>query len=292
MANLPSTLFENTANYFYSTDDYHAADWVIYGMPMDYTTSFRPGTRSGPRRIREVTTFGLEPYSPYLDRTLTDYRYYDIGDIAMSIGNVPVSLDNIYNAVKGLLADGKRPMGLGGEHLVSYPVIKAMAEKYPDLVVLHFDAHTDLRQEFFHTPYSHATVLRLATEHIKPKNLFQFGIRSGDRSEFVWARENINIFPDQLLEPLAQVIPQIADKPVYITLDIDIVDPAFAPGTGTPEPGGCTSREILKAIEMMRALRVVGMDVVEVAPVYDQTDRTSILAAKIIREAILGFTRA
>ncbi len=286
------SLFENTANYFFSSDNYDAADWVIYGMPMDYTTSFRPGTRSGPRRIREVTPFGLEPYSPYLDRTLTDYQYYDIGDIAMSIGNVPASLDNIYNSVKGLLADGKRPMGLGGEHLVSYPVIKAMAEKYPDLVVLHFDAHTDLRLEFFNSPYSHATVLRLATEYIKPKNLYQFGIRSGDRSEFVWARENINIFPDQLLEPLAQVIPQILDKPVYITLDIDIVDPAFAPGTGTPEPGGCTSREILKAIEMMSALRVVGMDVVEVAPVYDQTDRTSILAAKIIREAILGFTRA
>ena len=169
------------------------------------------------------------------------------------------------------------------------PVIKAMAKKYPDLAILHFDAHADLRQEFVGEQNSHATVMRYASELLGDKRLYQFGIRSGVKDEMEYAKIHTNLYLDQVLEPLAQVIAEWDDRPVYISIDIDVVDPAFAPGTGTPEPGGCTSKELIKALLMMSKLPVVGMDIVEVLPMVDQSQRTAILAAKLVREAILAF---
>jgi agmatinase len=275
-----------------SSDDYKAAQAVIYGMPMDYTVSFRPGSRFGPARIRE-SSVGLEEYSPYLDRHLEEIRYFDAGDLLLPFGNAARSLEVIGDYVRGLLVDGKVPMGLGGEHLVSWPVIREVFAAYPDLRIIHIDAHADLRESYEGEPLSHSTPIRKAAQLLGGKRVYQFGIRSGMREEFAWARENVNFYPFDVLEPLKQVLPQLTGLPVYVTIDIDVLDPSCAPGTGTAEAGGITSKELLGAIHAIAGsgARVVGADLVEVAPIYDHTEQTPIVAAKLIREMLLGFIK-
>lgn len=282
---------ERLTGFIGSTEDYKKAYTVLIGVPMDFTVSYRPGTRMGPQRIRTVS-YGLEEYSFYTNKDLRDYLFYDGGDIALPFGNVTDSLKIIEDVAQKVIADNKFGIYLGGEHLVSWPLIKAYAEKYSELAVLHFDAHADLRKDYVGQTNSHATVMRKVCEKIGGNNVYQFGIRSGDKLEFEYAQENTNIYIDQILEPLSKVITELGEEiPVYITIDIDVVDPAFAPGTGTPEPGGCTSQEIIKAIHLMKDLNVVGMDIVEVSPINDHSDRTAILAAKLVREAILSYTK-
>ncbi|NOU92004.1 agmatinase [Paenibacillus sp. LMG 31456] len=275
-----------------SSDNYEASRAVIYGMPMDYTVSFRPGSRFGPPRIREVS-IGLEEYSPYLDKSLEDITYFDAGDLLLPFGNPARSLDIIGEYVRGLLNDGKFPIGLGGEHLCSWPVFREVYAKYPDLAIVHFDAHADLREHYEGEPLSHSTPLRKAAELMGGRNIYQFGIRSGSREEFKYARENINFHPFEVLEPLKKVLPELAGRPIYLTIDIDVLDPSCAPGTGTAEAGGITSKELLGAIHAMAAanLNFVGADVVEVAPAYDPTEQTQIVAAKLIREILLGLVK-
>jgi agmatinase len=272
-----------------SSDDYENSKAVIYGMPMDFTVSFRPGSRFGPPRIREVSV-GLEEYSPYLDKSITDITYFDAGDLLLPFGNAARSLDIIGGYVKGLLADGKFPLGLGGEHLCSWPIFREVYAKYPDLAIIHFDAHADLRENYEGEPLSHSTPLRKAAELMGGKNIYQFGIRSGSREEFQYARENINFYPFDVLEPLKKVLPSLAGRPVYLTIDIDVLDPSAAPGTGTAEAGGITSKELLAAVHAIAGseVNVVGADVVEVAPAYDPTEQTQIVAAKLVREILLG----
>lgn len=274
-----------------ATDDYEAAQTVVYGMPMDWTTSFRPGTRLGPRRIREVS-IGLEEYSPYVDRELGDIRFFDAGDIPLPFGNPARSLEMIEAFVGRWLDDGKLPLGLGGEHLVSYAAIKAVFGRYPDLAVVHLDAHTDLRDEYEGETWSHSAVIKKVAGFVRPERIYQFGVRSGMREEFAYARAHTRFHPFEVLEPLLRCLPELQGRPVYITLDIDVLDPAHAPGTGTAEAGGISSRELLAAITAMRGLQVAGFDLVEVAPVLDPTEQTQIVAAKIVREALLSFTPA
>ncbi|OPA73546.1 agmatinase [Paenibacillus selenitireducens] len=275
-----------------SSDDYENSKAVIYGMPMDFTVSFRPGSRFGPARIREVS-IGLEEYSPYLDKDITDMTYFDAGDLLLPFGNPARSLDIIGEFVGKLLADDKFPIGLGGEHLVSWPIFQEVFKKYPDLAIIHFDAHADLRESYEGEPLSHSTPLRKAAGLIGGKNIYQFGIRSGSREEFQYARENINFHPFEVLEPLKKVLPELAGRPVYVTIDIDVLDPSAAPGTGTAEAGGITSKELLAAVHAIAGsdVNVVGCDLVEVAPAYDPTEQTQIVAAKVIREMLLGFVK-
>lgn len=275
-----------------SSPDYEGAQAVIYGMPMDYTVSFRPGSRFGPARIREVSP-GLEEYSPYLDRELDDVAYFDAGDLPLPFGNAARSLDMIGDFVRKVVADGKFPLGLGGEHLVSWPVIREVYAKYPDLAVIHFDAHADLREEYEGEPLSHSTPIRKAAGLIGGKNIYQLGIRSGTREEFEYARREINFYPFDVLEPMKKILPELAGRPVYLTIDIDVLDPSAAPGTGTAEAGGITSKELFAAVHALAAseARVVGADVVEVAPVYDPSEQTQIVASKLVREILLGFVK-
>ncbi|NGQ96215.1 agmatinase [Brevibacillus sp. SYP-B805] len=273
--------------------NYEESQAVIYGMPMDWTVSFRPGSRFGPARIREVS-IGLEEYSPYLDRLLEEVKYFDAGDIPLPFGNVEGSLDAIRKFVSKVLADGKMPIGLGGEHLVTWPVIQAVYEKYKsDLIIFHFDAHTDLRDHYEGYPYSHSTPIKKACELIGGKNVYSFGIRSGMKEEFEWAKENMHLYKYDVLEPVKQVLPTIGNRPIYLTIDIDVLDPSAAPGTGTTEAGGITSRELLETIHYMarNGANVIGCDLVEVAPVYDHSEMTQIVASKIVRELILGFVK-
>ncbi len=276
-----------------SHPNYEESKAVLYGMPMDWTVSYRPGSRFGPARIREVS-IGLEEYSLYLDRELGDVKFFDAGDIPLPFGNPEKSLIEIKNFVRKVLADGKIPVGLGGEHLVSLPVMEAVYEKYPDMAVIHFDAHTDLRTDYEGEQYSHATPIRKFADIVGPTNMYSFGIRSGLKEEFEWARENgMYIAPFEVLEPLKTKLPELAGRPVYVTIDIDVLDPAHAPGTGTVDAGGITSKELLASIHAIAAsgVNVVGFDLVEVAPVYDHSEKTVNAAAKFIREMILGWVK-
>ncbi|AMM99030.1 agmatinase [Bacillus sp. FSL W8-0645] len=266
---------------------------ILYGMPMDWTVSYRPGSRFGPNRIREVS-IGLEEYSPYLDRELHEVPFFDAGDIPLPFGNAQKSLDLIEEYVDSILEKGKFPLGMGGEHLVSWPVFRAMHKKYPDLAIIHMDAHTDLREEYEGEPLSHSTPIRKVAGLIGPENVFSFGIRSGMKEEFEWAKEaGMHISKFEVLEPLKQVLPKLKGRPVYVTIDIDVLDPAHAPGTGTVDAGGITSKELLASIHAIAGseVQVVGADLVEVAPVYDHSDQTANTASKLLREMLLGFVK-
>ncbi|MDR6225416.1 agmatinase [Desmospora profundinema] len=276
-----------------STSDLEAAETVLYGMPMDWTVSFRPGSRFGPNRVREVSLV-LEEYSPYLDRDLSDIDYYDAGDIPLPFGNPEKSIQKIGEFVGQVLERKKRPIGIGGEHLVTWPAVQEVYRHYPQLAVIHLDAHADLRPDYEGEIYSHATPLHKIVQLLGADNVYQFGIRSGTREEFQSAeREGIHFHPFEVLQPLIDVLPGLEGRPVYVTVDIDVLDPAYAPGTGTPEPGGITSSELLASIHAIArsGVHVVGADLVEVAPAYDPTDQTPVVAAKVLREMLLGFSR-
>jgi len=276
-----------------SHPSYEESKVVIYGMPMDWTVSYRPGSRFGPARIREVS-IGIEEYSPYLDKDLNDLKYFDAGDIPLPFGNAQKSLDLIEEYLDGLLADDKFPLGMGGEHLVTWPVIKAMYKKYPDLAIIHMDAHTDLRENYEGEPLSHSTPIRKAADLIGPQNIYSFGIRSGMKEEFEWAKEvGMHLFKFDVHKPLQEILPTLAGRPVYVTIDIDVLDPAHAPGTGTVDAGGITSRELIASIHEIAHsdVRVVGADLVEVAPIYDHSEQTVNTASKLLREMLLGFVK-
>ncbi|MET3506725.1 agmatinase [Halalkalibacter oceani] len=276
-----------------SKPSYEESRAVLYGMPMDWTVSFRPGSRFGPARIREAS-LGLEEYSPYLDRHLEDVNYFDAGDIPLPFGNAARSLDMVEEYVDRLLADGKFPLGLGGEHLLSWPIFKAMAKKYPEMTIIHIDAHADLREEYEGEPLSHSTPIRKACELIGPQNVYSFGIRSGMREEFQYAKDaGMYMAKFEVAEPLKEILPTLANRPVYVTIDIDVLDPAHAPGTGTAEAGGITSKELLEAITAIANsdITVIGADLVEVAPAYDPTEQTQIAASKFVREMLLGWVK-
>ncbi len=281
--------------------DYAGARVVLFGVPMDFTTSFRAGTRLGPTRIREAS-YGLEEYSLALGADLGDVPFYDLGDLVLPLGNVNASLDRTRRLAKKVLADGKVPFALGGEHLVTLPLVEAAAERHPDLVVVQLDAHADLRDTYLGERFSHATVMRRVVEVVGAGKVFQVGVRSATRSEAQYARAKTRFFPEEVLGPLEEVLPCLAGRPVYFTLDIDVVDPAFAPGTGAPEPGGPGPREVIQAVRELasvasaastpgapgRSFQVVGLDLVEVSPPYDTGEITVILAAKLVREALLA----
>ncbi|SER88565.1 agmatinase [Gracilibacillus ureilyticus] len=272
---------------------YEDADAIIYGMPMDWTVSFRPGSRFGPNRIREAS-IGLEEYSPYLDRHLEEVNYFDAGDIPLPFGNAERSLEMIRDYIRQIVAKDKFPLGLGGEHLVSWPVLEVMFEKYPDMAVIHIDAHADLRVEYEGEVLSHSTPIRKVCENYGAENVFSFGIRSGMREEFQYAKDSgMYMARYEVAKPLAEVLPKLAGRPVYVTIDIDVLDPAFAPGTGTAEAGGISSKELLEAIHLIAGsdVKVVGADIVEVAPVYDPTEKTPIAASKFVREILLGWVK-
>ncbi|MHB1662139.1 MAG: agmatinase [bacterium] len=283
-------LISKTSSFFNSSDSYEKSDLILLGIPMDYTASNIPGSRFAPKRIRELS-YTLESYSPIFDDSI-DGKFYDTGDIVMPWGNIGKSINFIDNIAKELIDDGKKIVSIGGDHLITYPIVKQYISKFKDLVVLQFDAHTDLRDEWSSEKYSHATVLRRVYEVIKKGNLYQFGIRSGSKEEFDFAQKHCHIYKNEVYEPLKRVIGSLAGKDVYLTVDIDVLDPAFAPGTGYIEAGGISSKELFDSISLLlHEANVVGADVVEVCPPTDNSDRTSAIAAKLIREIIIGLSK-
>lgn len=270
-----------------SGEDLSRARIVVAGAPLDVTASFRPGAREGPMAIR-LASCCLETYSPNLDRDLEEVLFFDAGDLELVGADLGPSLGQVEELIGEIAAAKKKPLLLGGEHLVTLPAVEAMLSAYPDLAVLQMDAHADLRPEYLGQALSHACVMCRVAEKVGAKNLFQLGIRSGTREEWQWGARHTRFYPYQLLAPLAQVKPQLANRSIYLTVDIDVVDPAYAPGTGSPEPEGVTAAELLEAVRNLSGLRVVGADIVEVAPAWDPSQRTALLAAKVARELLLG----
>ncbi|NLM45718.1 MAG: agmatinase [Firmicutes bacterium] len=265
--------------------DYAQSRLVLVGAPMDWTASFRPGSRSGPQAIRTASQ-GLEEYSLSAGKTLFDALFFDAGDLLLPTGDVASSLAMIEKAVHIILEEGKFPLLMGGEHLVTLGALRAVSRRFTRPAVVQLDAHADLRSHYLGVSYSHASVMYHVITELGLE-LYQYGIRSAAEEEVSFANEHTQFYPFHVLQPLAETIPALKGRPVYLTVDIDVVDPAFAPGTGTPEPGGITSAELLAALKQLAGLELVGMDVVEVAPQYDPAGITAMLAAKAIREIIL-----
>lgn len=280
--------YERNLSVFQSCDaNYDEANVVIFSSPMDATCSFRPGTRFAGPSIRQES-IGMEWYSPYFDRDLKDYKTCDIGDLDLPMGDVEADLAEISRVTADILSDGKKTMMIGGEHLVTLGTIREYVKKYPDLHIIHFDAHTDLREEFLGRKLSHATVLRKCYDLLGDGRIYQFGIRSGDSSEFKWAAEGHTHLRKFDLVGLDECIKALKDKPVYITIDLDVLDPSIFPGTGTPEAGGITYKELQQAILDMRGLNnIVGADIVELSPHYDPSMVSSQVACKVLREMVL-----
>ena len=280
-------LNKNVETFLGCDADYADAQIVLFGAPFDSTTSFRPGTRFGPAAIRRES-YGLELYSPYQDKELTDRAVLDAGDIELPFGDPAPALAAIEERAAAILADGKIPFLLGGEHLVTLGCVRAAARKFRGLHILHFDAHADLRDDYLGAKLSHACVLRRCHELVGDGKIFQFGIRSGDKSEFVWGREHV--FTHKFdLNGLETALARLRGKPVYLTVDLDVLDPSVFPGTGTPEPGGVTFDALRAALtEACNALHIVAADVNELSPHYDPTGASTAVACKIVRELLIG----
>ncbi len=270
--------------------DYADAGVVLFGAPYDSTTSFRPGTRFGPHAIRSES-FGLESYSPYQDKDLTDYSILDGGDLELRFGGPESALADIEDCAAGILQDGKIPFLLGGEHLVTLGAVRAAAERHVDLHIIHFDAHTDLRADYLGESLSHACVIRRCWDLVGDGRIFQFGIRSGDREEWRWGRDHVQTQRFNL-DGLARVVEQLKGKPVYFTVDLDVLDPSVFPGTGTPEPGGVSFDALREAVTLVCSrLHIVGCDVNELSPHYDASGASTAVACKIVREMLLALQK-
>ncbi len=259
---------------------------ALFGAPLDATTTFRPGTRFGPSRVREVSQV-LEEYSPTLDMDIRDAAVRDIGDLVLPFGDVGSALGIIETCVAAIYDAGDVPFMLGGEHLVTLPAVSAACMRYAQLAVIHIDAHADMRHEYLGEKLSHATVMRRVSELPGVAAVYQLGIRSGTAEEMRGAFGG-RVHPGEVARPLRALRDDLSGRPVYVSVDIDVLDPAYAPGTGAPEPGGVAPGEILESVALLRDMNIVGFDLVEVAPAYDHSDITSILAAKIVREALLA----
>lgn len=281
-------LSKNIVNFIGCGGEYEESRIVIFGAPFDSTTSFRPGTRFGSQAIRNES-YGLETYSPYQKKDLTDFKIFDSGDLELPLGDTARVLDQIEDRAGEILRDGKLPFMIGGEHLVTLGSVRAAVKKYPDLCIVHFDAHADLRQDYLGVELSHACVLRRCWELVGDDRIFQFGIRSGDREEFLWAEKgHVNMHPFDL-EGLSQAVDRLSGRPVYFTLDLDVLDPSVFPGTGTPEAGGVTFLELLQAVLFVcRNCRVIACDVNELCPPFDQSGVSTATAGKIVRETLLA----
>ena len=277
----------NIQGFIGCSSPYAEARAVLFGAPFDSTTSFRPGTRFGPAAMRSES-FGIETYSPYQDRDLEDLGVFDAGDLDLPFGNAAAAIEAIEAAAAEILADGKTPVLLGGEHLVTLGAVRAAAKKYPGLRLIHFDAHADLRSDYMGESLSHASVIRRCHDILGDGRIFLCGSRAGSREEMRWSAGRTTMEKFRA-ETVGAAVKEIGEAPVYITLDLDVTDPAEFPGTGTPEAGGLRFAELLKALLALRGLNVKAFDLCELSPHYDNSGASTALACKTLREMLLAY---
>ncbi len=250
---------------------------ILLGCPLDATSSFRGGTKFAPESIRKAS-WTLETYSPYLKNDLDEIAFCDGGNLELPAGNLESSLQLIENAVTEIVGKGKKVLALGGEHLITYPIIKALTKEFPEVQILHFDAHCDLREEYEGQKLSHATVMKRVKE-LKGSTVFQIGIRSGTRQEF---EEMLPV--DSPASLATRLDPRV---PIYVSFDLDVFDPSLTPGVTTPEPGGLMFNQVMEYFSVLNGMNIAGADIVELAPDYDTTFVSSICASKVARELLM-----
>lgn len=267
-------------NWMGQNPDYETSKIVMLGLPFDGTVSYRPGSRFAPEQIR-LASWGLEEYSPYFDKHLEDVNFHDAGDLEFPLGNTYKTLDVIERNVEDIYCDGKKVFGIGGEHLVTLPEIKAISKFYDNLAIVHFDAHTDLREEYLGEEMSHSAVIRHCTNIIGPQNLKQVGIRSGMKEEFEFMKIH------NTLAEKFEDLDILKNKKIFVTVDLDVLDPSVMSGTGTPEAGGLSFKELINWFRYLKDFDVIGADVVELAPDYDTSGVSTAIATKVIRELLM-----
>ena len=267
-------------NWMGQNPDYDSSDIIMLGLPFDGTVSYRPGSRFAPEQIR-LASWGLEEYSPNFDKHLEDVKFHDAGDLELPLGNTYKSLDVIEQNVEDIYKDGKRVFGIGGEHLVTLPEIKAVSKFYKDLAIVHFDAHTDLREEYLGEEMSHSAVIRHASKIVGPENIKQIGIRSGMKEEFEFMKQNNTLIHE------FHELDVLKNKKIFVTVDLDVLDPSVMPGTGTPESGGMQFNELIDWFKYLKKFDIIGADVVELAPDYDASGVSTAVATKVIRELLM-----
>ena len=284
-------ILPNIETFIGCESSFKEASIVLYGAPFDSTTSFRPGARFGPAAMRHES-FGLETYSPYQDRDLMDISVFDSGDLELCFGSSEMALSDIQKRAEEILKSDKCPLLLGGEHLVTLAAVRAVAAKYPDLHIIHFDAHADLRDDYLGARLSHACVLRRCHDLLGDGRIHQFCIRSGEREEFRFAAQHTDFHPLSF-DGLEETVRELKEKnvPIYFTIDLDCLDPAVLPGTGTPEAGGVTFLELLEAIRTVAQANIVGADVNELAPMLDASGVSTATACKVLRELLLAIAK-
>ena len=268
-------------NWMGQNPDYASSDIIMLGMPFDGTVSYRPGSRFAPEQIR-LASWGLEEYSPYFDKHLEDCNFHDAGDLEFPLGNTKKSLDVIRQNVEEIYKDGKRVFGIGGEHLVTLPEIQAISKYVDNLAIVHFDAHTDLREEYLGEPLSHSAVIRHSAEIIGFENLKQIGIRSGMKEEFELMKKYNTLIHEH------KELDVFKDKNIFITVDLDVLDTSIMPGTGTPEVGGLDFNQLVGWVKYLSQFNIIGADVVELAPDYDASGASTAVATKVIRELLMA----
>ncbi|MBQ4522281.1 MAG: agmatinase [Lachnospiraceae bacterium] len=282
------TLLQNVETFIGCDASFEEAEIVLFGAPFDSTTSFRPGARFGSAAIRHES-FGLETYSPYQDKDLTDYKVFDSGDLELCFGSSEQALKEIEERASIIINHGKLPVLIGGEHLVTLGSVRAAVKEWKDLHIIHFDAHADLREDYLGAKLSHACVMRRCHELLGDGRIHQFCIRSGDREEFRFADQHTDMHKFDF-SGLSELVAELKEKkvPVYFTIDLDCLDSSIFPGTGTPEAGGVSFKELLDAMLLVSQTNVVAADVNELAPMLDTTGVSTATAGKVLRELLLS----
>jgi len=274
-------------HYISASSSFKESNIVLLGCPFDGSASFRPGARFGPSAIRRAS-WGIETYSPYFERDLTQLSIHDMGDLELPLGEKKVSLGLIRNAIRKILSERKFPISLGGDHLITLPIVEEIVRIHPDLHLIQIDAHADLREDYLGETLCHSTVMRRVIELLGKRRLLQLGVRSGIEEEFKLARKMRSIVSTDR-NALRSMVRRLRNQPTYISLDLDVIDPSLLPGVGTPEPGGFTFQGFISLLKEIRPLHVIGFDIAELTPDYDPTQISSITASVILREMILAF---
>lgn len=267
-------------NFIGSSDDFDSSNIVILGMPFDGTCTNRPGTRFAPQQIR-VESVGIEEYSVYFDKELSELGFYDAGDLELPFGAPKEALDVIEKNTDEIYSCNKKILGIGGEHLVTLGTIKGLLKHHKDIAVVQFDAHADLRENYLDIELTHSGVMRQIANLIGFENIMQIGIRSGEKIEFELMKKHSTL----AFEPTE--LEKFKNKKIFVTIDLDVLDPSLMSGTGTPEAGGFTYKELMKWIVELKKYNIIGADVVELAPDLDVTKVSTATACKLIREVLM-----
>lgn len=260
---------------------------VLFGIPFEGSVNLRRGADHGPRDLR-LASDSIETYSPVLERDLEDLAIADLGDCELGGGSPREQLARAREEIGRFWRPGRLPVALGGDHTATLPVIEVLAPAVPELRILQLDAHPDLRDEFLGERYNYASAMARVMDVVAPERVFQVGMRTGAREEF--QRKVPHLLPAHRIHPVEAVrslLPELRAHPLYVTIDVDVLDPSEAPGTGAPEPGGITAAELVEIVRLLAPCRIVGTDLMEVAQAWDPSGRTAITASWILREAIL-----